>query len=187
MQGPILARTSTHHGPTAPVAHDFVKLIFVRAGSAFLFSEFGQRSVNPGEAILFAANVLCGAEPEDHVTVTAIYADTDYVVDQVFWQYVGLLQDRLKAQGFAETIYTEPAQILPIGEDKAGMVMPWPVQLLGAESREPARGLAPIGSIRNYANRDDRPGGRSLIRLCRRGQVRRFLPRAQAAQAELCC
>ena len=102
-----------------------MKLIFVRAGSAFLFSEFGQRPVNPGDAILFAANVLCGAEPEDHVTVSTIYADTDYLVDQVFWQYVGFLQDRLDAQEFVATIYTEPAQILRLGEDRAGMLMPW--------------------------------------------------------------
>lgn len=123
--GPILARTSAHHEPMAPIAHDCVKLIFVRHGSAILFSEFGQQPVRPGDVVLLGANTLCGCEPEGHMTITVIYADTDYVIDQVFWQYVGHLQDRLDAQDFAATIYTEPAQILRLGEDRAGMLMPW--------------------------------------------------------------
>ena len=122
---PITAVTRTDHRPIGPVAYDCVKVVVVRSGSAVLFSEFGQRPVNVGDVVLLGANVLCGTEPEDHVTVTTIYADPDYVVDQVFWQYVGLLQDRLDAQDFAATIYTEPAQILRLGEDRAGMLMPW--------------------------------------------------------------
>ena len=71
------------------------------------------------------ANVLCGSEPEGHVTVTTIYADTDFLLDQLFWQHADVLRDRLDAQGFADTIYTEPAQVLRLGEDRAGMLMPW--------------------------------------------------------------
>ena len=97
----------------------------VRDGSAILFSEFGQQPVRAGDVVLLGANTLCGTEPEGLVTVTTIYADTDYIVDQVFWQHVGLLSDRLEAQDFAATIYTEPAQILRVGEDRAGMLMPW--------------------------------------------------------------
>lgn len=122
---PLIARTSTVHRPVGPVAYDCVKIIVVRDGSAILFSEFGQKPVKPGDVILLGANVLCGSEPEGHITVTTIYADTDYVLDQVRWQYAGLLQDRLDAQDFADTIYTEPAQILPLGEDRAGHLMPW--------------------------------------------------------------
>lgn len=107
------------------MAYDCVKIIVVRDGSAILFSEFGQKPVKPGDVILLGANVLCGSEPEDHITVTTIYADTDYVLDQVRWQYAWLLEDRLDAQGLAEMIYTEPAQILRLGEDRAGMLMPW--------------------------------------------------------------
>ncbi len=74
--------------------------------------------------ILLGANVLCGSEPEGHISVTTIYADTDYVLDQVRWKFAGFLHDRLDAQGFAETIYSEPAQILRLGEDRAGMLTP---------------------------------------------------------------
>ncbi|KAB1652409.1 helix-turn-helix transcriptional regulator [Pseudoclavibacter chungangensis] len=107
------------------MAYDCVKVIVVRDGSAILFSEFGQKAVKVGDVILLGANVLCGSEPEGHITVTTVYLDTDYVLDQVRWQYAGFLEDRLKAQGFAETIYTEPAQILRLGEDRAGMLLPW--------------------------------------------------------------
>jgi AraC family transcriptional regulator len=108
-----------------PVAYDCVKLIFVRSGSAILFSEFGQKPVNVGDVVVLGANTLCGSSPEGHITVTTIYADTDYVVDQVYWQHMGMLQDRLDAQDSAATIYAEPAQILRVGEATAGMLMPW--------------------------------------------------------------
>lgn len=123
--GPIRALAMTMHRPVAPIAYDWIRLIFVRDGSAILLSEFGEKPVRNGNTVLLAANVLCGIEPEDHITVTVVYADTDYVIDQVFWQYVGFMNDRLDAQDFAATIYTEPAQILRLGEDRAGMLMPW--------------------------------------------------------------
>lgn len=121
---PLIAHTQTVHRPVGPVAYDCVRLMVVRDGSAILFSEFGQQAVKPGDVIVLGANTLCGGEPEGHVTVTTIYADTDYVIDQVFWQHVGILQDRLDAQDFAATIYTEPSQVLRLGEDRAGMLMP---------------------------------------------------------------
>ncbi len=39
---PIFARTATVQRPVTPIALDCIKLIFVRSGSAFLFSEFGE-------------------------------------------------------------------------------------------------------------------------------------------------
>jgi hypothetical protein len=99
----VLARTRTVHRPIGPVAYDCVKVIVVRDGSAILFSEFGQKPVKVGDVILLGANTLCGSEPEGRITITTVYLDTDYVVDQVFWQHAGLLRDRLDAQDFAET------------------------------------------------------------------------------------
>lgn len=122
---PLVARIGTAHRPVGPVAFDCVKFIVVRDGSAFLFSEFGEQGVKPGDVVMLGANVLCGGEPEGHITVTTIYADTDFLLDQLRWQYAAFLHDRLDAQGFAETIYTEPAQILRLGEHRAGMLMPW--------------------------------------------------------------
>lgn len=122
---PLIAQTRAMHRPVDPIAYDCISMIVVRDGSAILLSEFGQRPVKPGDVILLGANTLCGSEPEEHITVTTIYADTDYVIDQVFWQHASVLQDRLDAQEFAATVYTEPAQILHVGEDRAGWLMPW--------------------------------------------------------------
>lgn len=102
---PVLARTRTVHRPVGPVAYDCVKVIVVRSGSAILFSEFGQKPVNVGDVVILGANVLCGSEPEGHITVTTVYPDTDYVIDQVFWQHAGLLQ-RSKPRG-------SPRQCIP--------------------------------------------------------------------------
>ena len=121
----LLARTQTVHRPVGPLAYDCVKVIIVRHGSAVLFSEFGQKPVRPGDVILLGPNVLCGSEPEEHITITTIYADTDYVIDQAFWQHAGILHDRLDAMGFTEKLYSHPAQILRLGADRTGMMMAW--------------------------------------------------------------
>ena len=123
--GPISASTRTFHRPVGPVAYDCVKVIVVRDGGAILYSEFGQQAANVGDAVLLCANTLCGSEPEGHVTVTTVYMDTDYLIDQVFWQHVGLLCDRLDARDLAERMYLEPAQILRLGEECAATLMPW--------------------------------------------------------------
>ncbi len=121
---PLLAQTATIRSPVAPSAFDCVKLIIVRDGSAFLFSEFGRRPVHLGDAILLGANTLCGVEPEGPFTLTTIYLDTDYVIDQVYWQHAALLHDRLDAQEFAAKLYTEPAQILRLGEQRVHELAP---------------------------------------------------------------
>lgn len=107
------------------MAYDCAKLVFVRHGSAVVLSEFGKAPVTVGDVVLLGANTLCGGEPEGSVTVTTLYLDRDYTIDQVFWQYCDILTDRLDAQDFAEEVYSEPARILRLGEDRAGMLTPW--------------------------------------------------------------
>lgn len=122
---PIIARTRSVRQPIAPIAYDCVKLIFVRHGSAILLSEFGEKHVRVDGAIALGANTLCGSKPEDLITVTTLYLDRDFVIDQVFWQYAAVLSDRFDARDFADDLYSEPAQLLRLGEDRAGMLTPW--------------------------------------------------------------
>lgn len=122
---PVVARTESVYRRREPIAHDCVQLIFVRAGSAWLFSAFGERPVRVGDVVLLAANTLCGAEPEEWLTATTLYLNRDYVVDQVFWQHAAILADRLEAKDFLAAHYAEPAQILRLGEHRAGCLMPW--------------------------------------------------------------
>lgn len=67
-----------------PVAYDCVEVIFVRHGSAVLLSEFGEKPVTTGDVVMLGASTLCGSEPEGSITVTTLYLDRDYVIDQVF-------------------------------------------------------------------------------------------------------
>lgn len=138
LHAPVLARTTTVHAPLGPIAYDCVKLIFVRHGSAILLSEFGEKAVTVGDVVTLGANTLCGSEPEGFVTVTTLYLDHDYVVDQVFWQHSAFLADRLAAQDFADELYSEPAQILRLGEDRVGMLMPWLDELVALSLDGPA-------------------------------------------------
>jgi AraC family transcriptional regulator len=96
---PIVARTQSVLRPSGSVIYDCVKVIVVRDGSAIVFSEFGRQRVKVGDVLLLGANVLCGGEPERRITVTTTTLDTDYLVDQLFWQYCSILRDRLEALG----------------------------------------------------------------------------------------
>lgn len=122
---PVRAQTQTFHRQVGPVAYDSVKLIVVRAGNARLFSEFGCHHVNIGDVVVLAANTLCGAEPDDWITTTTLYLDRDYVIDQVFWQYAAQFRTRHDASDFLDLHYAEPAQVARIGENRAGLLMPW--------------------------------------------------------------
>src|SRR5690625_899835 len=130
MRGPpenfqaLLARNRTYYRPVEPASFDCVQVIFIRDGSAFLIGETGQEPVTVGDVLLLGSNVLYGAEPEGHVTVTTIYLDLDYLLDQVFWQHSHVLRDRLDAPRFAETVYAEAAQVLRIGESRLGLLLP---------------------------------------------------------------
>lgn len=135
---PVVARTRSDYVPVPPIAFDCVKIIVIRAGGAILFSEFGTQHVNIGDVVVLAANTLCGAEPEGWVTTTTLYLDRDYVIDQVFWQFAEQFTDRLDAKRFLDTRYTEPAQVLRLGEDRVGLLMPWLDELAALSMDGPA-------------------------------------------------
>ena len=106
-------------------AYNVVRLVVIRDGTAIVFSEFGQQPVSFGDAVLLGPSVLFGVEPEGRVTYTTVYIDTDMALDQFFWQHSAILHDRLDAHDFAGKVYTEPAQVLHLGRDRAGRLLPW--------------------------------------------------------------
>lgn len=134
---PIVVRTSTVRQPIAPVAHDCMKLIVVRSGSAILLSELGEKPVGVGDVVVLGTNTLCGSEPEGSITVTTLYVDHDYVIDQLFWQHAALLPDRWHTFDFAKELYSEPAQILHLGEDRVRMLTPWLDELVALSIEGP--------------------------------------------------
>ncbi len=136
---PIVARSRTVHRTTGPDAYDCVRIIVVRDGTAIVFSEFGQQPLSFGDAILLGPNVLCGIEPEGQVTVTTVYINTDLALDQFFWQHSQVLHDRLDARRLAEKVYSEPAQVLHLGRDRAGMVLPWLDEMVALSAEDKFR------------------------------------------------
>ncbi|GAB3546598.1 hypothetical protein GCM10027404_07300 [Arthrobacter tumbae] len=172
-----------------------MKLIFVRCGSAILLSEFGEKPVIVGDLVALGANTLCGSQPEGSITFTTLYLDRDYVIDQVFWQYAALLADRLDAQGFADELYSEPAQILHLGKERTGMLMPWLDELvsLSLDGLSPDRFyrmqallFAVLDVIKPYMKTTQRRRSPTQRRATRPGppSLRRFAPlRAEARQA----
>src|SRR5690606_5857632 len=118
----LIARCHTIQGPVEPVAYDWVKLVVVRQGSAILLSEFGERHIKVGDVLVLGTQTLCGTEPEGAITVTALYLDRDYVIDQIFWLHISLLTDRLDAQDFAQELYFETALLLRLVECRMGML-----------------------------------------------------------------
>ena len=121
---PISVRHYSFTKPIEAVAFDCVKVSLVREGSAILSSQIGQRVVTVGDAVLLCTNTLCAVEPEECFAVTIVYIDTDYLVDQVFWQHVGLLSDRLDAKELASKLYVAPVQLLHIGEQQLHEITP---------------------------------------------------------------
>lgn len=109
----------------APIAFNYVKFIVVRQGTATILSEFGQQYIEVGDVVMLAPSVLCGSEPHDQIVTTTIYANTDYTLDQLYWQYSDVLSDKSDARHFAEKLYSDPAQILRIGPPRLQRIAPW--------------------------------------------------------------
>lgn len=138
---PIVARTHAIIRPIKPGPFDCVTLCFVRSGSAILDGEFGERSISVGDVLAVPANMSYGTEPDGRVTVTTLYLDRDYLVDQVFWQHVAQLTDRLDAQDLMDDLYPERAHIIRLGEHRGRLLAPWLDEMvaLSVEGRTPEK------------------------------------------------
>lgn len=138
---PVVVRASTLHRPLRPRAFDCAQMTVVREGSAILFGDFGHRYLNFGDVVLISPFTLLGVEPEPSVTLTTLYVDNDYLVDQVFWQYATAFTDRLDTQTFLDSQTTDPARVIGLGETKAGLLTPWLDELttLSANAPQPDR------------------------------------------------
>lgn len=151
-----------------------VRLVVVRDGSAILSGGFGQLPVSVGEVVLLGAAVPCGVEPEGQVTITTVYLDPDYAVEQFYWQHAELLLDRLEAHDIATTVFAESVQVLRLGEQRLGELVPWLdelTELSGAAN--PSESFARMQALWFLLADAIRPHSRS----CRYRKCWRSLPR----------
>ncbi|OFL64959.1 MULTISPECIES: AraC family transcriptional regulator [unclassified Brevibacterium] len=126
----VVARTETTLRPTEARAFDYVRFIFIRAGTAVLFGDVGERPVRAGDVVVLAPNTLCGSHPEGSLTTTTIYAELDYLVDQTFWQHADALVDRHHAWEFISCRFPDSAHIVHIGSSRLDLMLPWLDQLV---------------------------------------------------------
>ncbi len=116
---PVIVQTRTHHQPVDPVAYDCVKIMLIRDGAVTLLSEFGKCEALPGDLVVLCATTLLGAIPQLPVTVSTVYIDPDYLLDQVLWNHAEEIGDRLSAQALVEHTYHFRAQVLHLPERTA--------------------------------------------------------------------
>ncbi|WP_053385970.1 AraC family transcriptional regulator [Leucobacter japonicus] len=107
------------------MTYNSVTLTPVRSGTAILYRDFGDYPVGKGNAAMLGTNIVCGIRTTGHLATITICLDTDYVLDQLLLQYINILRDRLDAQGFAEILYPEPAQILHLGGRRTSLTISW--------------------------------------------------------------
>ncbi|WOF21930.1 AraC family transcriptional regulator [Microbacterium betulae] len=137
---PILVRTGSFHRVSEPAAFDCINVVVIRDGSALLHGEFGVEAVALGHVALLGANVRYTTEPDGHVTSTVVHLDPDYVADQIFWQYAHALHDRLDAKELFAGLFSQTAQVIRLGEDRVGMLMPWLDEMAALSASKDAGG-----------------------------------------------
>lgn len=113
--GCVFVASVTRRRVMVPTTYDCVRFVIVRDGSVIL-TDKEHCSATVGDVVLVAPNTRFGYEPEGIVTVTTVAVDTDYLIEQLFWQHVDVFADRLTAYDYAVRLYPDPLQVLRIGE-----------------------------------------------------------------------
>lgn len=119
---PVGARSYTIRLAIQPLAFDYLSLSFIRAGSAIVLGDFGERPVAAGDVLALAEHTFCGIEPEGTLNITTMYLDMDYISDQVFWQHSDILTDRVEARYWMSVRFPDPVQVFSLGENQMGQL-----------------------------------------------------------------
>lgn len=115
----IYVTSISHRRVMAATAYDCVRFVVVRDGSLILTDAGSGCSAAVGDVVLLAPNAEFGYEPEGIVTLTTLAVDTDYLIEQLFWQHLDVLADREAARDLAARLYPDPLQMLRLGESQA--------------------------------------------------------------------
>lgn len=135
---PLAAESRTGSREVHATALDCVRLVFIRDGSVILTGDCSDHPVVVGDAVLVAPKALVGYAPEGEATVTTLAIDTDYLIEHLYWQHVGVLADRDAARDLAARLYPDAIQVLRLGERQTERVGPILDQLIVLTEREPS-------------------------------------------------
>ncbi len=95
---PVRVETGHYAHPVAPEVYDCVKFLLTREGSGTITGDWGERRFRMGDLMLVGSGLAIGGAPDGTATTSTIFADKDYVMDQVYWRYADVLQDRTAAE-----------------------------------------------------------------------------------------
>ncbi|MEC5178371.1 AraC family transcriptional regulator [Cryobacterium sp. MP_M5] len=105
--GPIAVETREFRRAVPPVAFDCVKLLLIREGSTILTTE-SDTFASEGDLVCLRTATLCGGTPEQTVTISTLYIDTDYLFELWVWQLSTIGHDRESLRA-----YTMRREFLP--------------------------------------------------------------------------
>ncbi|MFV0375370.1 AraC family transcriptional regulator [Microbacterium sp.] len=88
----------------------------IRDGSLLIDYTNRVEPVGMGDVVMVAPHTAIGYEREGKTTVTTLFADTDYLIEHLFWQHLDLIPDRDAARDLAAKLYPDPVQVLRLGE-----------------------------------------------------------------------
>lgn len=106
--GPIAVETREFRRTVLPVAFDCVKLLLIREGSTILTTESDTTFAREGDLVCLRTATLCGGTPEQTVTISTLYIDTDYLFELWVWQLIPVGHDRESLRA-----YTMRREFLP--------------------------------------------------------------------------
>lgn len=92
--GPIAVETREFRRAVPLVAFDCVKLLLIREGSTILTTESDTTFASEGDLVFLRTATLCGGTPEQTVTISTLYIDTDYLFELWVWQLTPIGHDR---------------------------------------------------------------------------------------------
>lgn len=92
--GPIAVETREFRREVFPVAFDCVKLLLIREGSTILRTGSETTFASEGDLVFLRTATVCGGMPEQTVTISTLYIDTDYLFELWVWQLAPIGHDR---------------------------------------------------------------------------------------------
>ncbi|RGE16501.1 helix-turn-helix domain-containing protein [Leucobacter sp. wl10] len=114
---PVLAQTRVLSKPFKSKSCTCVRYIFVRSGSAIVSSDKGDRSLLPGDLMILGPNLSCEKIPNSTVTLTTVYADFEYLADQLLWEMSTIFIDRSQVLSYLGKTFPEQEVLLRLNAE----------------------------------------------------------------------
>ncbi len=114
---PVMAQTRALLQPARSEACTCVRYIFVRSGTVVVSSIRGERFLNPGDLMILGPNLSFEKVPDGSATLTTIYADFEYLADQLLWELSTVFIDRSQVLSYLGKAFPEQEILLHLNTE----------------------------------------------------------------------